>query len=314
MKRTGVVLVAAGDFSRMKEFKPLLPFEDSTIALHIVTMLKQLKLDPVLVVTGYQGEELEKHLFHTGVRFLKNERYEETELFDSVCMGIEAIWQECDRILLLSVDVPAVLPDTFRKVLMVDADMVQTTCGGKRGHLVMVRSSIAHELCGYTGPGGFREAAEASGHVITSLEVDDWGVTWDVNTKEDYEALIQKNFSRGEGYPVHPRVQVQLAAKETFFGPGTAQLLEMIDKTGSIQVACQEMGLSYSKGSHRIKMVEKELGFPVVQRRAGGVGGGGSVLTEEGRRLVSCYNELVQKVRESTQELYKSCFARGLRE
>ena len=36
MKKTGAVLVAAGLSSRMGDFKPMLPFGDSTIALHIV--------------------------------------------------------------------------------------------------------------------------------------------------------------------------------------------------------------------------------------------------------------------------------------
>lgn len=313
MKKTGAVLVAAGMCSRMGEFKPMLPFEDSTMALHMVTMLKQLGIDPVVVVTGYRGEELEKHLFYTGVRFLKNERYEETKMWDSVRMGIGEIWQECQRILVMPVDIPAVLPDTLRQLLMVDADLVRPCCEGKPGHLVMLRSTVARELCRYQGPGGLKKAMEESGYPVTSLEVEDWGVTEDVNTRAEYEALMERNFRRGEGYPVHAQVQVRLAAREIFFGPGTAQLLEFIDRTGSIQMACQEMGLSYSKGSRRIRMVEKELGFPVVQRKAGGAGGGGSVLTEEGRRLVRNYRELVRQVRESTDGLYRTCFARGLR-
>ena len=38
MKATGAVLVAAGLSSRMGAFKPMLPFGNSTISLHIVTM------------------------------------------------------------------------------------------------------------------------------------------------------------------------------------------------------------------------------------------------------------------------------------
>ena len=38
MKQTGAVLVAAGMSTRMKEFKPMLPFGGSTIALHIISI------------------------------------------------------------------------------------------------------------------------------------------------------------------------------------------------------------------------------------------------------------------------------------
>ena len=52
-------MVAAGLSSRMGEFKPMLPFGDSTIALHMVTMLKRLGVSPLVVVTGYRAGELE---------------------------------------------------------------------------------------------------------------------------------------------------------------------------------------------------------------------------------------------------------------
>ena len=88
MRRTGAVLAAAGLSSRMKDFKPMLPFGGSTIAGHIVTMLKDMGISPVIVVTGYRAEELEAHLSYAGVRFVRNERYRETEMFDSVKLGL----------------------------------------------------------------------------------------------------------------------------------------------------------------------------------------------------------------------------------
>jgi len=314
LKKTGAVLVAAGMSSRMEDFKPMLPFGNSTIILHIVSELKELQMEPVVVVTGYRAEELEEHLSHTGVRFLKNERYRETQMFDSIRMGIEAIWQECDRILLMPVDTPAIMEETFHQVVRIDADMVRTVYDGEPGHPIVLRSRIARELCDYTGGGGLRGAMEHSGYAITNLEVDDWGVNWDVDTQEEYQVLLERNYKRGKGYPVHPQVQVRLAASETFFGPGVAQLLELIDQTGSIQDACIQMELSYSKGSRMVKQVEKQLGFPVVQRWSGGAGGGGSSLTEEGKRLVANYGELVRQVQKSTQELYRKCFAHGLKD
>ena len=55
MKKTGAVLVAAGLSSRMKDFKPMLPFGTSTASRHMIGMLKSLKADPIVVVTGYRG-------------------------------------------------------------------------------------------------------------------------------------------------------------------------------------------------------------------------------------------------------------------
>ena len=88
MKKTGAVLVAAGLSSRMEAFKPMLPFGNSTVSIHLVTMLKDMGIDPIVVVVGYRGEELMGHLSFTGVRFEKNERFQETQMFDSVGIGI----------------------------------------------------------------------------------------------------------------------------------------------------------------------------------------------------------------------------------
>lgn len=311
MKQTGAVLVAAGMSTRMKDFKPMLPFGESTIALHIVSLLQKMGIAPIVVVTGYRAEELEDHLSHTGVRFLKNERYFETQMFDSVKMGIQAIWKECERLVLMPVDTPAIMPETFERILKIDGEMVRTLYQGEPGHPIVLQSRTARLLCDYSGEKGLRGAMESSGIPITNMEVDDRGVCWDVDTQEEYKELIEWNYQRGEGYPIHPLVQVRLAGHEVCFGPGTASLLTFINQTGSIQEACHQMGLSYSKGSRMIKTVEQQLGFSVVERWAGGAGGGGSVLTEGGKALLANYQKMVKDVQESTEQIYRHYFGKG---
>ena len=210
MAKIGAVIVAAGLSSRMEAFKPLLPFEDSTISKHIVELLIQSGINPVLVVTGYRGDELEAHLANTGARFLRNEKYRETQMFDSIKMGIEAIADECDRIMLMPVDTPAITSKTFRQVAAVDADMVRTTYGGEPGHPIMFKVDVARELCCYTGDRGLRGAMESSGYTITNVNVHDCGVNWDVDTKEQYQALIGWNYRRWRGYPIHPHAGTRL--------------------------------------------------------------------------------------------------------
>lgn len=306
-------MVAAGMSSRMKAFKPMLPFGDSTISLHIISLLKTLGIDPIVVVTGHLAKELEAHLSCTGVRFVKNERYRETQMFDSVKLGIHAISEECDRIMIMPMDIPAIMPETFRRILKIDADLVRTVFEGEPGHPVIVRSRLGEELCGYKGNRGLRGAIEQSGISVTDVEVEDQAVCWDVDTPQEYQDLLDWNFKQGKGYPVRAQVQVCLTANGVFFGPGTAQLIETIDHTGSLQEACLRMGLSYSKGSRMVKSAENQLGMSIVERWTGGSGGGGSALTDEGRQLLRNYQELVRRVSDCTESLYRECFARDIR-
>jgi len=311
MKKTGAVLVAAGLSSRMEAFKPMLPFGRSTISIHMVTMLKEMGIEPIVVVTGYRGDELQEHLFFTGVRFVKNERYKETQMFDSVSMGIQAISKECERMLILPIDVPAIMPDTIRQQMMIDAPIIRTMCHGEPGHPIMLWSEVAEGLRGYEGPGGLRGAIEHSGIAITNLEVDDEGIYRDLDTREQYQELLDWNYQRGQGYPIRPQIQVRLTASEPFYGPGVQQLLGWIGQTGSLQEACLHMDISYSKGRKMVKQLEQQLGFAVVQRWTGGSGGGGSTLTERGERLMEAYEKMVAEVQDFTDQAYQKYMGKG---
>ena len=305
MKATGAVLVAAGLSSRMEAFKPMLPFGRSTISIHIVTMLKDMGIAPIVVVTGYRGDELQQHLSFTGVRFIKNERFRETQMFDSVRLGIGAVCKDCERLMILPVDLPAIMPDTIRQQMMIDAPIIRTTCHGEPGHPVMLWSQVAEMLCGYQGDGGLRGAIEHSGIAITNLEVEDEGIYRDMDTREQYQELLDWNYQRGQGYPVRPQVQVRLLASEVFYDPGVQKLLSFIGQTGSLQQACLHMDISYSKGRKMIKQLEQQLGFPGVQRWAGGSGGGGSVLTENGEKLLDSYEKMVAEIQDFTDQAYQ---------
>ncbi len=84
-------------------------------------------------------------------------------------------------------------------------------------------------------------------------------------------------------------VSVKIKGSEIFFGNGIAELLEHIDKTGSLTEACGAMDMAYSKAWKIIKRAEKELGFLLVERKTGGQGGGGSILTQEGKDFLQRY-------------------------
>ena len=70
------------------------------------------------------------------------------------------------------------------------------------------------------------------------------------------------------------------------FGPGIAELLERIDRCESIRTATMEMKRAYSKAWTMLRSCAAALGYPLIQRKVGGAGGGGSTLTPEGR---SCW-------------------------
>ena len=79
---------------------------------------------------------------------------------------------------------------------------------------------------------------------------------------------------------------------ENVIGKGTHELIRQIKKEGSIQKAAEKMGISYRKAWGNIKKAEQLLGFSLVDKQRGGVGGGKTSISEEGEKLLSAFDEL----------------------
>jgi molybdate transport system regulatory protein len=90
------------------------------------------------------------------------------------------------------------------------------------------------------------------------------------------------------------------------FGPGKAQLLELIEKTGSIRQAAIEMDMSYRRAWLLLRETEAMAKMPVVTAQTGGKKGGGTTLTPSGRALVECYRMIEKQAERSTlSQLHK---------
>ncbi|AMY68844.1 winged helix-turn-helix domain-containing protein [Frigidibacter mobilis] len=74
-----------------------------------------------------------------------------------------------------------------------------------------------------------------------------------------------------------------------FIGPGKAELLERIERCGSIAAAGREMGMSYKRAWQLIGTLNAMFSEPLVDSTRGGPGGGGAVLTETGRQVLAHY-------------------------
>lgn len=85
------------------------------------------------------------------------------------------------------------------------------------------------------------------------------------------------------------------------FGPGPAQLLEQVERTGSLRAAAQKMGLSYSKALKILHAAERGLAAPLVSTESGGLGGGGSTITPQARVLLAWFRQAQEAVEETAR-------------
>lgn len=95
---------------------------------------------------------------------------------------------------------------------------------------------------------------------------------------------------------------------EPVFGSGRRALLEAIVKYGSINKAAQERHVSYKKALSYIQSMEERTGIPLVERKTGGLHGGGAVLTKEATEFLKKYRLLENGVNELIDKKYLEIF------
>ncbi|MDF0595639.1 winged helix-turn-helix domain-containing protein [Psychromarinibacter halotolerans] len=75
-------------------------------------------------------------------------------------------------------------------------------------------------------------------------------------------------------------------------GPGKADLLDGIARTGSISAAGREMRMSYKRAWTLVETMNATFRAPLVERSRGGTKGGGAELTELGQEVLDRYRRL----------------------
>ena len=82
-------------------------------------------------------------------------------------------------------------------------------------------------------------------------------------------------------------------------GPGKADLLEGIKKTGSIAAAGREMSMSYKCAWTLVESMNECFKEPLVQANRGGNERGGAQLTRTGERVLETYRRMETQSRKA---------------
>ena len=125
-----------------------------------------------------------------------------------------------------------------------------------------------------------------------------------MNMDLDYQQVLRQS----NGHELNVAVKIFLIKEKSFFGPGTVQLLSLIEETGSVRLACERMTMSYSKAWKIIKTIEDQLGYNLVRRQQGGKNGGNASLTPEGKRMLDKFSLFENRCKASIQKIFEDCF------
>lgn len=83
---------------------------------------------------------------------------------------------------------------------------------------------------------------------------------------------------------------------ERALGPGKADLLDLIESTGSISAAARKLKMSYSRAWALVDAMNQAFKAPLVEAAPGGKAGGGARVTDMGRTVLKRYRALQSKL------------------
>lgn len=189
----GIVL-AAGRSTRMgPDNKLLQDLRGKPILRYAVEAQLEARLDPVLVVTGHQREEVEAALADLPVRFVPNSDYA-SGLAGSLRAGVAALPPETEAAVISLGDMPNVTPQVIERLVenhlqQPDALAVVPTLFGHRGNPVLLARPIFPAVSLLTGDRGARRLLEEAGSRVVEVAFEDPAIAIDVDTPEALKAL-----------------------------------------------------------------------------------------------------------------------------
>jgi molybdate transport system regulatory protein len=109
-----------------------------------------------------------------------------------------------------------------------------------------------------------------------------------------------------------PKVKVWLEQGGDYaFGLGIAEILQAVERTGSIKHAAAEVGKSYRHIWSRLQEAQEAFGLPLVESHVGGTGTKRTSLTPIARQMVARFLDLRSRIFRLVEQEFASLFGAG---
>jgi molybdenum cofactor cytidylyltransferase len=194
MSKTGIVILAAGNSSRMGETKQLMKYKGKTFLQHIIGEAKNANLEPVICITGFQSDLIRENITGMGVSVVYNARWPEG-MGSGIVAGINQLllW-EVDAVILAVSDQPYVSSRLFETMQQLKNQsgkgIIACSYAGILGTPVLFGNVYFSQLKSLDGNQGAKNIVKANLSDVCPVEFEKGNI--DIDTKEDYEHLISE--------------------------------------------------------------------------------------------------------------------------
>jgi molybdenum cofactor cytidylyltransferase len=174
--------------------KMLLPYGASTVLETIVTEVTACPtVSDVVVVTGHEPDRIAALLASSPARCVFNPAYARAEMLVSLQVGVRDLAADMQAALIVPGDHPRLRRDILQRVI--DAYQPETlvipSYQMKRGHPILIDRAWWGELLALTETASLRDFIRAHEDHIRYVVVETDSVLQDMDTPEEYDALLK---------------------------------------------------------------------------------------------------------------------------
>jgi molybdenum cofactor cytidylyltransferase len=195
-RRTGAIILAAGEARRMGQLKQLLGYRGGTLIQHAIDQAVGAGFEPVVVVVGSNSEMLRESIAGRTVEIAQNEAWE-TGMGSSVRAGMQALLENGEvpsAVAILVADQPLVeakhLAAMRQLLFAADTSIVAAQYGGNVGVPALFKPELFHALSSLPPEAGARSLLRNSDADVTAFPLPEAAV--DLDTPEDFKRFTSE--------------------------------------------------------------------------------------------------------------------------
>lgn len=186
------VVLAAGGSSRMGRPKGLTPVRGMPAVARVAIAARQGGCDPVIAVTGADGEVVGERARPAGAKVVENPSWRRGRT-TSLKAALPHLPAGAAALLVFPVDHPLVGATVVRALLAAfagrpDAEVVVPVHGGRRGHPVIFAARLLPEIAALGDDEPLRTVVHREGRVVVEVPVEDDSVLRNLDAPEDLPA------------------------------------------------------------------------------------------------------------------------------
>lgn len=197
MSKLVVLILAAGDSSRMGFPKQLLKWKNTTLLQHTIDTVKKIAAEEIILVLGANSEKIKAEIDSNEVTVLVNKNWN-LGLGDSIAYGInyiETILSEAESVLIMLADQPLI--DTEFLIKMIESYRSNPTRivstfyeEGKFGVPTIFNKKYFPELLKLNDDKGAKSVLKKYSDDLLFIDGKDF--INDIDTVKDYEELFKR--------------------------------------------------------------------------------------------------------------------------